>query len=1077
MASRGLRLSPQQRQVWGKMTTSGGAPFVAQVAVELGSAVEPATLERRLREAVGRHEILRTRFPRRVGFKEPLQVVADGVEVDWRRAEVDGPAPSLEDLLSRERSEGFDVEQAPLVRALLAREGEGRRVLVLTASALVADGESLARLVEEVVPEAGRAPDPDPVQYFEFAEWQHGLLEDEEAEEAARFWAARLAPEWQALQLPGRHPGDGAREYRPQVAGHCLEAAEADRVERLADELGTSAGTLLLTCWLALLARLGGRADPATGYLASARDAEELEGALGAMSRPVPVAVPRVAEVPLGEAVHRVASAVEESTTWKEYWLAPSRDDDPAPVVGFSFQQWPRWSARQGCSAATVLASSVCCDRFAAELAAWRQAGALHLDLRFDPSRLDRAEAERLLGRFGRLLHGLLGESEPASAVLGSIDLLDERERQHLLVELNRTERSDFPLDRPVHELFLDQVRATPDAPAVIDGEHETTYRELLDRARAIGRRLVAAGVGPESVVALVLPRSAELVASVLGVLEAGAAFLPLDPDDPEERLAGILEDADPAAVLTDESLAGRLPEAARSRALFPLAVSGAEAEEPPAGAAPEPDQLAYVIFTSGSTGRPKGVAVPHRGLVSYLCWCRETYPVASGSRVPLHSSVAFDLGLTALLLPLVTGGAIEIVSDENGLEALGAAMDRSADGGPGTDLVKVTPSHLEVLAATRTWSESGGPAAMIVGGEALDGERLAFWRRRRPSLRVFNEYGPTETVVGCVLFELPAGEPAPGPVPIGMPVANARIYVLDEGMRPVPEGLPGELFIGGVGVARGYLGRPAMTAERFVPDPYGEGPGGRLYRSGDVGAHLPSGALRYLGRNDDQVKIRGVRVEPGEVAAVLRAHPEVGDAVVVAPVAGDGARRLIAYAVCPAQLRPSAADLRDFLADRLTEAMVPSHVVVLDALPLTAAGKLDRRALPDPGSERLRNGGRYVAPRTRTERVLAEIFAETLELDRVGVEDSFFGLGGDSIRCVRVVALAREQGLELTVPDMFRFQTAAELAARIGESEPSNAAEDEADLAELLDELEGLSNEEARQRLQGHEAGSGSDG
>jgi acyl-coenzyme A synthetase/AMP-(fatty) acid ligase/aryl carrier-like protein len=465
---------------------------------------------------------------------------------------------------------------------------------------------------------------------------------------------------------------------------------------------------------------------------------------------------------------------------------------------------------------------------------------------------------------------------------------------------------------------------------------------------------------------------------------------------------------------------------------------------------------------------------VPHRAVVNYLSWAAEAYRAREGRGAPLHSPLGFDLTVTSLFLPLLNGGTVVLTPEDRGVDALAGLLRREGS----FSLLKVTPAHLALLGQALADADLAGRlGTLVVGGEALLGEHVAPWRERLGGTLLVNEYGPTEATVGCCVYPVPAEGALAGAVPIGRPIANTRLHLLDASLRPVPEGVPGELYIGGDGLARGYLGRPGLTAERFVPDPFAgrdtaAGPGSRLYRTGDLVRLLPDGNLEFLGRNDHQVKIRGVRIEPGEVEAVLAGHPGVGETAVTVREDTPGDRRLAAYFVARQEPAPNVDELRRFLAERLPDALVPSVFVPLPALPLTANGKLDRAALPAPGSQRPDLEREYVAPRTPLEETLAGLWSEVLGIDRVGVLDSFFALGGDSIRSVRVVALAKEQGIDITVEDLFRHQTVAALAeaaagagAGVAVVEaPVEPTED--DLARLVAELEGLSDEEAAARL-----------
>ncbi|HYG60440.1 MAG TPA: amino acid adenylation domain-containing protein, partial [Symbiobacteriaceae bacterium] len=603
------------------------------------------------------------------------------------------------------------------------------------------------------------------------------------------------------------------------------------------------------------------------------------------------------------------------------------------------------------------------------------------------------------------------------------------------LLETWNATAADYPRDRCLHELVAEQAARTPDAVAVACGGKSLTYRELNRRANRLARLLRSRGVGPDVLVAVCAERSVELVVGLLAVLKAGGAYLPVDPAYPAERVAFMLEDAGVTALLTQRSLLEHLPETdARLLCLDgnweTMAADDADHSFDPAAT---PDSLAYVIYTSGSTGRPKGAMIDHRGLVNYLWWAVSAYQAAGGEGAPVHSSVSFDLTVTSLWSPLLVGRRVELVPEAAGIEGLTAALQAPG----GFSLLKITPAHLELI---RTQLPPGQAAAstraLVIGGEALLPESLAYWRENAPGTGIINEYGPTETVVGCCVYWVKPGEALGASVPIGRPIANTRLYILDRHMQPVPVGVSGELYIGGDGVCRGYLNRPELTAERFIPSPFV--PGDRLYKTGDLCRYLPDGNIDFLGRIDHQVKIRGYRIELGEIESALTRHPAVETGVVLVREECGG-KRLVAYAVPRAGSGLTAAALREALKAGLPEYMVPSAFVLMDALPLTPNGKVDRAALPAPDAADPE--GEYCAPRTPAEAKLAAIWAEVLGVGQVSVLDNFFELGGDSILSIQVVARAAQVGLKLSPQHLFQHPTVAELAA-VATEEAAGAGE-----------------------------------
>ncbi|MDQ3274207.1 MAG: amino acid adenylation domain-containing protein, partial [Actinomycetota bacterium] len=642
----------------------------------------------------------------------------------------------------------------------------------------------------------------------------------------------------------------------------------------------------------------------------------------------------------------------------------------------------------------------------------------------------DAGTIERMTGHLQLLLEGVADDADRAVA---DLPMLSRAEARRVLVEWNDTDRE--VVSAGLGELFEAQVARAPELPAVVFEGGALSYAELDARANRLARLLIRWGAGPERIVALALPRSVEIVVAQLAVVKAGAAFLPVDPGYPAERIAFMLADAGPVLVVTLDELVARLP---CPEGMAVLAVDSAEMisalEDLPDGVVTDAERVsplllqhpAYVIYTSGSTGRPKGVLVSHAGLASFAAAEVEQYEVRAGDRVLQFSSPSFDASVLELCMSLSAGAALVVPPPGPLLgEQLGEVLAEQR-----VTHALIPPAALATVPVEVAATGLPEFRTVIVGGDACTVELVNRWA---PGRRMINSYGPTESTVVSSW----SGPLVPGATPpIGRPIWNTRVYVLDGLLRPVPVGVPGELYVAGAGLARGYLNRPGLTAARFVANPFGE-PGSRMYRTGDVVRWNPRGELEFGGRADDQVKIRGFRVEPGEIETLLRRHPGLAEAVVVAREQTPGVKRLVAYLVgVQGDTAPTPGELRDLVAAALPDYMVPSAFVTLDELPLTPNGKLDRKALPGPdyGSA---TSDDYVAPRTDTEQALAEIWAEVLNVERVGVEDNFFELGGDSILSIQVVSRARRAGLDLTPRDMFRHQTVASLVSTVAEVAP----------------------------------------
>ncbi|HEX8961715.1 MAG TPA: non-ribosomal peptide synthetase [Rhodocyclaceae bacterium] len=593
---------------------------------------------------------------------------------------------------------------------------------------------------------------------------------------------------------------------------------------------------------------------------------------------------------------------------------------------------------------------------------------------------------------------------------------------------------SPQPAPRRVHELFERQAGRTPNATAVVCGGERISYGELDERANQVAHHLLQQGTGREELVGIAMKRSIAMMAALLGTWKAGCAYVPLDPAYPRQRLAFMLRDAGLRQVLVDGASREIVGAAAAPSSIgltlldagaSPVWRESAERPHVPGGAG----DLAYVMYTSGSTGRPKGAMIAHAGLCNYLEWAAAAYGIEAGGSVPVHSSLSFDLTVTSLYVPLLSGAHVELLEEGDGARALVAALRARR-----RSLVKITPAHLELLGHELAPEELAGMVGtLVIGGEQLMAEHLTVWRRHAPATRLINEYGPTETVVGCCIHEVQPGDASSGPVPIGRPIANMRLHVLDDALRPVAEGAAGELYIGGPGVARGYLGQPDLTEQRFVPDPFAADAAARLYRTGDRVRRREGGdgVLEYLGRTDDQVKVRGYRIEPGEIEQTLGAHPGVRSCAVVVQEP-PGGPELVAFAVMRGGATPPDA-LAAFLRERLPSHLLPARILALDAMPLTANGKVDRNALRHWSEPSAATAASPRLPRTATERLVLQAFQEIFQRQDIGIMDGFFDLGGHSLAAVRLMTLLRAAtGVNLPLRNLYERPTVAGMAEAI---------------------------------------------
>jgi amino acid adenylation domain-containing protein len=1082
-------VSFSQLRLWLLDRMEPGTPaYNIPMPLLLQGPLDRAVLDRCLAETVRRHESLRTVFA--LQGNEPVQVILPPAGfglplVDLTALAEEAREEETARLVDRETETGFDLARGPLLRAALVRHGAERHVLLLTVHHIVSDGWSLGVWFREIgaLYEAFAAGRPSPlpalpIQYPDFAVWQRGHLQGERLEELLAYWREQLAGASPSLDLPADRPRPAVQSHRGAHEFLRLEPSLVESVRDLARAADATPFMVLLAAFQTLASRWSGQEDVSAGTFIAHRNRAEIEGLIGFFVNTLVLRTDlgnlgdrggeptfrgllgRAREVTLGAYAHQdlpLERLIEE--------LQPRRDPSRTPLfqVMLIFQNIPEMVLRLPDLTMSFLPLRLHRSNF--DLSLWIDpaGGDFAVDAEYATALFDAATVRRFLGHFRTLL---AAAAEAPDTPLARLPLMGEDERRQVLVEWNDT-AAWLGAEVPVHLRIREQARRTPDAPAVLAGEAVLTYGELDRRAEALAGHLRGLGAGPEVIVGLALRRSPEMIAGLLGVLYAGAAYLPLDPDYPRERLELMLRDAGVSIVLTDDpppdltppAPLSRLPPSPRERGeLHVLSLSkiwGAEGRWRPSPGGRVGDGRgvggevgreggtpAYVIFTSGSTGVPKGVVVTHGGLANHTASAIAEYGLGPGDRVLQFASINFDTSAEEIYPCLAAGAALVLRDDSMVTSAADflRAVDRL-----GLTVLDLPTAYWHELAAGLERSGVPIPPSVrlvILGGEKALADRLAAWYQGGGGgarTRLVNTYGPTEGTIVATRTDLPPDLAALEP-PIGRPIHNVRAYVLDRALEPAPVGVPGELCLAGAQLARGYLNRPETTAERFVPDPFGEA-ADRLYRTGDLVRWLPDGDLEFLGRVDRQVKIRGFRVEVGEVEKALRQHPGLADAVVEARQDGSGSLRLVAYVVPAAGAVPG--DLRAGLRERLPEYMVPAAVVVLPELPRTPSGKIDRRALPAPESLRTEPDAAYVPPQSELERIIAGIWQEVLGVERVGSHDNFFELGGHSLQVVQVHGRLREAlGREIDIILLFQRPTVSALARELrqGEEKPAFA-------------------------------------
>jgi amino acid adenylation domain-containing protein/non-ribosomal peptide synthase protein (TIGR01720 family) len=1018
-------LSYAQQRLWlVAQADAASAAYHMRTALGITGLFDATALEAAIQAVVRRHAVLRTAFVPRDG--SATQVVRAHVAVPLVRHDLRGAADAqarLDQIMVDAASQPFDLEHPPLLRAALVQRGPLDHVLLIVLHHLVSDGASLGILVAELgehyTAALGQRQAQLPgltVQYAELAAWQRGQLAPR-LDQLRAYWLDELRGAPPYLELPTDRPRRATPSTGGATESFVLEPALADALRGFSRAHGVTLYTSLLTAFAVLLARTSGQAEVVIGAPVSLRTLPEHAPLIGMFVNTVVLRVRLDGDPTFAELVERVRRTTTGAYAHQDLpleqvveLLAPERSPLHHPVfqVMFIHDDAPTPGALGGLTL-EPLEYPAFDAKFDLTLSMSERGGGIHGRWEYRPALIDPATVRRTTAHLLAVLQAMA--LAPRQRALAA-SMLTPDERRQLLRDWNAT-AVEYPAAPGLPGLFADQVARTPAAVAVRSGADALTYAELAARAQQLARHLRGLGIGRGDRVAIALPRSPALLASLLGVLQAGAAYVPLDPGYPRARLAFMLADAAPAALIS-AGLDVDAPPGTRHLHLDAIAPGAG----PDVACDAAPGDPAYLMYTSGSSGQPKAAIISHAALANYLRWCAVAYDVARGTGAVVSTSVAFDATVTSLFSPLLVGRAVVMLPEDGEIEALAAIVASGEPLGP----LKLTPAHIDALRATAAAPRPGRVHAIVVGGEPLLGEHVAWCRAAAPDARVFNEYGPTETTVGCSIYEVPAGPPPPV-IPIGRPIANARLYVLDAHRAPVPIGVTGELYVGGAGVGDGYHARPALTAERFVDDPFAAAPGARLYRTGDLAAYLPDGNLRFLGRRDDQIKLRGFRIELAEIEAVLAAHPAVGHAAVVVQPSAAGHPRLVGFVVVAGV--PDLDALHRHLAEQLPEYMIPSAIVVVDALPLTPNGKVDRAALaaaPAPGAA-------PVAVATGEHAELVALWCEILGLPSVGITDNFFALGGDSILGIQLVARARARGIQLSPRQLVEHQTIEALA------------------------------------------------
>lgn len=1014
-------------------------------AMRVEGPLDVGALRRTLDTIVARHEVIRTVYE--VIDGKPMQVIRPPSPIEFEEIDLSGAVGKVRDdgvqrLLTQAARRPFNLAQDQLMRALLIRLGPEEHVFYLGSHHIASDGWSKGILFAEMKALyaaclAGQAPSlPElPIQYADFALWQRQTLAQPTMEQHLAYWKQQLAGAPPLLKLPTDRPRPPAQTFRGAGLRKRLSRELLDRLKALGKQDDATLFMTLLTAFDVLLARYSGQTDIVLGTPISGRNLPEIEPLIGYFTNTLALRTDLSGNPTFRESLRRVRAMALAAYDHQDYpfeklvvELRPERDLSFSPVFQVLFSVGHVAAGAPDLPGLTLKQMDV--DRgickFDLTVGMTEVADGVNIGCEYSTDLFERRTVERLLDNFEALLEAVVANPDEPIARL---PVVTAAERRQVLVEWNATE-ADVP-DRCVHELIAEQAARTPDAVSVEFDQQPLTYRELDERANQLARYLRERGVAPGAFVGLCVERSLEMAVGILGILKAGGAYVPLDPTYPQERLAFMLGDAAVPVLLTQKRLTA------------PLAVQNATVvcldtdwkvinNQPKAPLAERTDlqQLAYLIYTSGSTGQPRGVMVTHQGLVNHATWSVRQYELTRRDRVLQFSSLSFDIAVEEIFPTWLVGATLVLRAEAAGIS--GSRFLRWLNDRGVTLMDLPTAFWHEWVHELAVLEEPLPPSLrlVIVGGEKALAKTFATWRTIvGDHVRWLNTYGPTETTVVATVYEPPRDYDPNVELPIGRPIANTRVYLLDAGQQPVPIGVPGEMYIGGSGVARGYSNQPVLTAERFLHDPFARAPGARMYRTGDLARYNAGGNLEFLGRIDQQVKIRGYRIELDEIAGALCQHPGVRDALVIPCEDRAGQKWLVAYVVPTAEQQLSQEDLRSYLHEKLPEPMVPTQFIYLAAFPLTPNGKVDRTALPAPSREWQREGS-HVAPRDPLEHQLVLLWEDLLARQPLGIRDNFFQLGGHSLLAVRLfMRIEKLFGKSLPLAALFKAPTIEQLA------------------------------------------------
>ncbi len=1042
LASTGFEISPQQKYLWLSYLGEERQKLRVTGTVLLEGNLDKTVLAKAIQKVINNHEILRTGFKSISDLDIPVQVIYERDNFclniyDLTNFNAVKQERDIKAIIDRLTETEFDLERGIVFHASLIKLKPDKNILAIAISSLCADAISFHNIVEEISKIyqnylEGKEINNEPLQYADLAAWQNELLTAPEAKVGHEYWQNKNLSRFVINKLTREKPVNSKLEFIPQVISLNISSDLLKKLELLAEQQNTSIATILMACWQILLWRLSDKQEIVVANCFANRNYAELKSVVGLLAKYIPIQIALTEDLNLSQVLNKLDQEIDELNQWQEYFIATS--DNYSLPYAFEFNSQPNKYQNNNLTF-TIQNLSAYSDRFKLKLTCWNNNNSLKIQLHYDANLFQQEDIKTLSLEYQTLLESAVNNPE---ITIDRLNIISPQERDRLLIEFNKTD-SLILSHQCLHHWFEAQANKTPNARAVIFEEETLTYQELNNRAENIAQYLISLGVKSENIIALCVERSLDIVIGILGILKAGAAYLPLEPILPNEALTFRLQDAQVPIVLTQKHLQTKIETCVSTtpnkieiisldnNLQFSFSTPLNLGRKP---TAPKPNNLAYVIYTSGSTGKPKGVAVEHRQIVNYLSGALTKLNIPKAAHFALVSTFAADLGNTSIFGALCTGGCLHIISESKSTDPIALADYFSRHQ---IDCLKIVPSHLSALLTDVNAQKLLPRQRLILGGEAPNWELIDKVHQLVPDCQIFNHYGPTETTVGVLINRIdPTKQNSSLPL-LGNPIANTQIYILDKHQQPVPIGVAGEIYIGGANVARGYINQPELTVGAFRETPLQNE---KLYKTGDKARYLPNGKIEFLGRIDRQIKLHGYRIELGEIETVMRQHPQVTDAVVIVRENSNN-QYLVAYFIANAEIN---RDLNNFLSKKLPEYMLPSHLIQLKAFPLTSNGKIDFNSLASPETINIQSST-FVAPRNPIEIALAEIWAELLGREKISIHDNFFALGGDSIISIQAIAKANQIGLRLTPKQIFEHQSIAQLAT-VAEINNTNIAE-----------------------------------